>query len=89
MSRNTFSADGAWTNGPMPTATAIVSVTGTWGSGTMTIAVLDASGNAITLDSWTADDKKEVTFGKGRFYRLTLSGSTAPSLTADVLPVES
>lgn len=86
--RTTFTEDGAVTNGPLPTATAIVSITGTWGSGTMTIAVLDASGNAITLDTATADYAQEVTFGKGNRYRLTLSGSTAPSLTADVLPVE-
>lgn len=88
MSRNTFTDNGAWTNGPLPTATAIISVTGTWGSGTMTIAVLDESGNAIALDAWTADTKKEVTIGKGHRYRLTLSGATSPSLTADVLAVE-
>lgn len=86
---NTFTEDGAWTNGPLPTATAIVSITGTWGSGTVTIAVLDPSGNAVTLDTATADYRKEVTFGKGRQYRLTLAGSTAPDLDAYVLPVES
>lgn len=84
----TFAEDGAVTNGPLPTATAIVSITGTWGSGTMTIAVLDELGNAVTVDTATADYAQEVTIGKGRRYRLTLAGATGPDLTAYVLPVE-
>jgi hypothetical protein len=86
--RSSFTDNGAVTNGPLPTATAIVSIIGDFGSGTMTIAVLDASGNAITLDTATADYAQEVTIGKGNRYRLTLSGATSPDLTADVLPVE-
>lgn len=89
MSYKNFTGNEAFTNGPIPTATAIVSISGTWGSGTVTIAVLDPSGNAVTLDTATADYKKEVTFGKGRQYRLTLAGATDPDLDAYVLPVES
>lgn len=89
MSYYNFTDNGSVTNGPLPTATAIVSITGTWGSGTATIAVLDASGNAITVDTATADYRQEVTFGKGRQYRITLSGATSPDLDSYVLPVES
>lgn len=87
--RMTFSDNDASTQGPLPTATAIVSITGTWGGGTMTIAVLDEHGNAITVDTATADYRKEVTIGKGRQYRLTLASAAAPNLNVDVLAVES
>lgn len=88
MSSNTFTTNTSWTNGPLPTATAIVSVVGTWGSGTMTIAVLDSSGNAVTVDTATSDYRKEVTIGKGRRYRLTLSGSSGANLVATVMDVQ-
>ena len=86
MSYYNFTTNTSTTNGPLPTATAIVSITGTWGSGTATIALLDASGDAITVDTAKADYRQEVTFGK---YRITLSGATAPDLDPYVLPVES
>lgn len=81
----TFSEDGAYTFGKALTRSQEVTVSGTWGSGTMTIAVIDGfSGDAVTRTTITADDELEVLVGRGKQLKLTLSGSTNPSLTAYV-----
>lgn len=87
--KHTFSANGEHENGPLPTKTAIVNATGTWGSGTLTISAYDAGVNEwCAVHTATADFKQEVTIGKGRKYKLALSGATAPSLVIRVLELE-
>ena len=81
----TFTANASYTFEKSLTKSQAVNITGTWGSGTMTIAVIDGfSGDAVTRDTATADYAQEVLVGRGQQLKLTLSGSTDPSLTAYV-----
>lgn len=83
--KKTFTADDSYTFDKALTRSQAVTITGTWGGGTMTIAVIDGfSGDAVTRTTITADDRLEVLVGRGKRLQLTLSGSTTPSLTAYV-----
>ena len=81
----TFSSDGDYTFDKALTRSQAVTISGTWGSGTMTIAVIDGfSGDAVTRGTATANYAQEVLVGRGHQLKLMLSGSTAPSLIAYV-----
>lgn len=80
-----FAEDGSYTFEKSLTKSQAVTITGTWGSGTMTISVIDGfSGDAVTRDTATADYSKEVLVGRGQKLRVTLSGATSPDLNVYV-----
>lgn len=67
--------------------TLVVTVAGTWGSGTVTGTIVDDSSNAIsagTSAELTADGAFEVYLKEGMAFRLVLSGSTSPDLDYEV-----
>ncbi len=81
----TFTANGNYTFDKSLTKEQAVSISGTWGSGTATIAVIDGySGDAVTRDAWTTDTKQAVMVGRGERLKITLAGATNPSLTVYV-----
>lgn len=78
----TLTGNGSITCDKALTKEQALTISGTWGSGTMTIAVIDGfSTDAVTRDSWTSDDKKAIAVGRGKQMKLTLAGATNPSLT--------
>lgn len=80
-----FAANGSYTFDKSLTRSQAVTITGTWGSGTMTIAVIDGfSGDAVTRDTATADYAQEILVGRGQKLRVTLSGATSPDLNVYV-----
>ena len=81
----TFTGNSSYTFDKSLTRSQAVTISGTWGSGTMTIAVIDGySGDAVTRATTTTDYAQEVLVGRGKQLRLTLSGATSPSLTVYV-----
>ena len=81
----TLSADGDTDEFTLPPNGAI-SVSGTWGSGTITIKVKDGGGTYRSLSTtYTADFDKVVHFERPVSVKLALSGSSTPSLVWFVL----
>ena len=68
-----------------------VTVSGTFGSGTATIQTqADDDTNWVDVETgYTAATVKEVTLGEGMKYRVTLTGSTSPSLVVTSSLVQS
>lgn len=78
----TFTTNTSVTLPPLNTTTAAITIAGTWGSGTMTVAVKDGySGEFVTRDTATADYAQEVTIGRNKEHKITLSGATGANLT--------
>lgn len=77
----TFTANASYTFEKSLTRSQAVTIAGTWGSGTMTIAVIDGfSGDAVTRDTTSVDYAQEVLVGRGKQLVLTLTGATSPDL---------
>lgn len=59
----------------------VVRVSGTWSSGTITVKYQDAGGTyRSALTTYTADFEKVFNFARPTNIKLTLSGSSSPSL---------
>jgi hypothetical protein len=78
---NPIAADGSYDIPTVPGQDYKLTVTGTWGSGSLAVAELDGTATAAFPDSpLTANGGFNLTAGTSAV-RVTLSGATNPSLT--------
>ena len=86
---STITANGSYEINTRPGREHLMTIKGTFGSGTVTMTAYDdASGTYVAVDNgtWTANAEPRFYAPSGSI-RLTLTGATAPSIGISVTPI--
>lgn len=86
---NTFTDNGNGTYVDLPHGTGFILMSGSFGSGTITLNIVGENGTDYAVDTWTATpdpNPVSLNFGAPVRVRVVLSGATTPSLYVEIRP---